>query len=138
MYVYPPESFVSIRSATATCLIIFCAKRGGEPVRLHLYQWNEALYGEWIDKEDIPAYFNTETMFHTYQTGKGGDHLVPVLFPPECIKAMQYLTNNFNQNIPNSLTGFSNYPPYSCWTDSITCCYTYLCVPRAEIPQGNT
>ena len=92
VYTHPSESFATIRSATATCLIIFGARRGGEPVRLQLYQWAEALNGEWIDKEDKPVEFNSETMFITYQTGKGGNHLVPVLFPYECVKAMQHLT----------------------------------------------
>ncbi|XP_065681675.1 uncharacterized protein LOC124811063 isoform X2 [Hydra vulgaris] len=90
---HPCESFVTIRSATATCLTIFNARRGGEPVRLHLFQWNEALNGEWMDKQDLPEEFDIEQMFITYQTGKGSDHTVPVLFPPECIKAMRYLTN---------------------------------------------
>ena len=94
VYSHPLESFVTIRSATVTCLIIFCARRGGEPVLLQLYQWNEALNGEWIDKEEKPAEFNSQTMFTTYQTGKRGNQLVPVLFPYECLKAMQYLTKN--------------------------------------------
>ncbi|XP_065653738.1 uncharacterized protein LOC136080689 [Hydra vulgaris] len=90
---HPCESFVTIRSATATCLTIFNARRGGEPVRLHLFQWNVALNGEWMDKQDLPEEFNIEQMFITYQTGKDSDHTVPVLFPPEYIKAMRYLTN---------------------------------------------
>ena len=36
---YPSQSFVAVRSATATSLIIFWARRCGEPVRLQLYQW---------------------------------------------------------------------------------------------------
>ena len=43
---HPAESFVLIRSAVATALIIFCARRGGEPVRLQLYQWHEAVDGD--------------------------------------------------------------------------------------------
>lgn len=35
---YPLDLFVNIRSAKATCLIIFNARRGGEPVQLQLYQ----------------------------------------------------------------------------------------------------
>ena len=90
---YPSRSFVAVRSATPTCLIIFCARRGGEPVRLQLYQWEVALKGEWIDKDDLPDEFYEDTMYITYQTGKGSDHLVPVMFPHETIKGMQYLTN---------------------------------------------
>ena len=70
-----------------------CARRGGEPVRLQLYQWQEALNGEWIDREELPDEFNDETMFITYQTGKGSDHLVPVILPPESIKTMRFLTD---------------------------------------------
>ena len=40
---YPHDSFVNIRSATATCLIIFNARRGGESVQLQHYQWQEAI-----------------------------------------------------------------------------------------------
>ena len=86
----PSESFVSIRSATATFLIIFNARRGGEPVRLNLYQWKEALDGVWDDEEKNEE--NSEVLV-TFQTGKGGDHLVAVYFPPECFKAMKFLTD---------------------------------------------
>ena len=44
-------------------------------------------------------------MFITYQTGKGSDHLVPVIFPPESIKAMRFLTDQEvreNVGIPDS------------------------------------
>ncbi|XP_057292356.1 uncharacterized protein LOC130616083 [Hydractinia symbiolongicarpus] len=90
---HPANFFVDIRSATATTLIIFCARRGGEPVRLQLYQWQEALRGDWVDKEDLPEGFNKGSMLITYQTGKGANHLVPLIFPPETINAMNYLTN---------------------------------------------
>ena len=46
---YPLDLFVNIRSAKATCLIIFNARRGGEPVQLQLYQWQEAINGQWAD-----------------------------------------------------------------------------------------
>ena len=90
---YPSQSFLAVRSATATSLIIFCARQGGEPVRLQLYQWEEALKGEWIGKDDLPDEFGEDTIYITYQTGKGSDHLVPVMFCHETIKGMQYLTN---------------------------------------------
>ena len=70
---YPHYSFVNIRSATATCLIIFNARRGGEPVRLQLYQRQEAINGQWVDKKDLPTDFEEDTILVTYQTGKGLD-----------------------------------------------------------------
>ena len=90
---HPSNSFVNIRSATATFLTIFNARRGGEPVRLQIYQWKEALRGEWVEKADAPSVYDTSTMYITYQTGKGADHLVPVIFPVETSQAMQYLTS---------------------------------------------
>ena len=90
---HPAQSYITIRSATATYLTIFCARRGGEPVRLQIYQWEEALKREWVDREDLPNEFHLNSMLITYQTGKGSNHLVPVVFPPESIKAMKYLTD---------------------------------------------
>ncbi|XP_065682293.1 uncharacterized protein LOC136095516 [Hydra vulgaris] len=92
LYEHPLSNYVKIRSATATYLIIFNARRGGEPVRLQIYQWTEAVNGEWVIKGDLPKDFDHSTMLITYQTGKGGDHLVPLIFPLETIKAMEYLT----------------------------------------------
>ena len=86
-------SYVLVRSAVATSLIIFNARRGGEPVRLRLKQWEEALKGEWIEKVVEPEDVHNDTMLVTYQTGKGANHLVPVMFPPETIFAMKYLAN---------------------------------------------
>lgn len=65
-YAYPAQSYIKIRSAC----------RGGEPVRLQLYQWEEAVQGEWINKENLPNEFLQESMLITYQTGKGSDRLV--------------------------------------------------------------
>ena len=81
---------MNVRLATATCLIIFNARRGGELVRLQLYQWQEAITGQWVDKEDLPA--DENTMLVMYQTGKGSDHLVPVIFSPESLSAINFLT----------------------------------------------
>ena len=60
---------------------------------MQLYQWEEAVNGYWVDKGNAPTDSDSETMLITYQTGKGSDHLVPVLVPPETLPAMQYLTN---------------------------------------------
>ena len=93
----PTKSFVNIRSAVATYLIIFNARRGGEPVRLRLHQWQEALDGIWVEKQGVPDDFGSE-MLITFQTGKVADHLLPVLFPPETFTAMKFLTNKDIRN----------------------------------------
>lgn len=87
------KQFVAVRAAAATYLTIFNARRGGEPVRLTLTQWEEALRGEW---EEHVTFEEDEdvTLLVTFQTGKGADHLVPVMFPTETHSAMRYYCFN--------------------------------------------
>ena len=109
VFAYPSDTFTDVRVAVATALIIFNAKRGGEPVCLQLFRWQEAVNGEWVDKDDIPNEFNGDTILIAYQTGKWSDHLVPVLFPPETLQATKFLTNNeVRKN-----AGVHNENPYS-------------------------
>ncbi|XP_066936229.1 uncharacterized protein, partial [Clytia hemisphaerica] len=88
-------SYCQLRSAVVTCLIVFNARRGGEPGRLSINQWNEALKGEWVDREENQEIgeFDQDTMLITYQTGKGNNHLVPVIFPSETHRPIKYLAN---------------------------------------------
>ena len=118
----PSESFINVRSATATFLIIFNARRGGEPVRLKIKQWNQALDGYWTDKfeeNDQPE------MLVTFQTGKGVNNLVSVMFPPETYGAMKYLCNeNIRKDvgIPQSNTFiFANTQKSSSHTNGWHC-----------------
>ena len=92
-YDLPTDNYLKIRSAVITTLIIFNARRGGEPVRLILKQWEEALTGEWVDEDE------TNDMLVTYQTGKGPNHLVPVFFPSETHQAMKFLVDPDNRSL---------------------------------------
>ena len=74
-------------------LILFCARSGDGLVRLELYQWQETNDGKWVAKEDLPDDFDQTSMLITYQTSKGGDHLVSVIFPGNTIADMKYVTN---------------------------------------------
>ena len=63
----------------------------------------EALKGEWTDH--LPDDEGNTDLLVTFQTGKGADHLVPAMFPPETHNALKYLTNlevRGNVNIPRS------------------------------------
>ena len=88
-----PNCYVNMRSATLTCLIIFNARRGGEPSRLSINQWEEAMRGEWIDSCDLPSDFDSGSTLITFQTGKGNNHLVPVIFPSETLNAVKFLAD---------------------------------------------
>ncbi|XP_066914461.1 uncharacterized protein [Clytia hemisphaerica] len=85
-------SYCNLRAAVVTCLIVFNARRGGEPGRLSISQWEEALKGEWVDHDDVPD-FDNDTMLITYQTGKGNHHLVPVIFPFETHRSIKHLAD---------------------------------------------
>ena len=61
------REFVQIRTVTATPLTLFNARRGGEPARLGISQWLEALNGDWIDEGDREN--EDADMLITYQTG---------------------------------------------------------------------
>ena len=69
-------------------------------MRLQLYQWQEAITGQWVDKEDLPA--DENTMLVMYQTGKGSDHLVPVIFSLESLSAIKFLTKEEVQKALNA------------------------------------
>ena len=67
-YTYTGESeFVEVRTGTCTPLMLFNARRGGEPPRLVISQWHEALNGDWIDEADREN--DDADMLITYQTG---------------------------------------------------------------------
>ena len=93
--------FLVVNRATATFVMIFNGRRGGKPVRLRTYQWEEALNDEWLEKieynaVDMPEEYDN-SMLITYMTGKGNHHLVPVVFPKETVSAIMYLTNELKK-----------------------------------------
>lgn len=96
------DAFCSIRAATISYLTLHNARRGGEPVRLFIKQWQEALDGHWNSRK--PSDCPNECLV-TFMTGKGTAHVVPVLFPPCTQKAMSYLVDpevRRNAGVPNS------------------------------------
>lgn len=54
-----------------------------------MVQWTEAVNGDWIDHEES----RPNDILVTYQTEKGGDHLVRVYFPKETWKGMKLLVD---------------------------------------------
>ncbi|XP_030848126.1 uncharacterized protein LOC105437122 isoform X3 [Strongylocentrotus purpuratus] len=95
--VWDIHNFKNLRDMTVSRLTLFNARRGGEPCRLNLSEWEEANADVWIDKqraEDIDDPLERDMLQNfkvAYQTGKGNNHLVPVLFPKDTVEAMQRL-----------------------------------------------
>ena len=70
---------------------------GGEPTRVTLKQWEQAVTGYWLSpplreklKMDLEA--KKKVMLITYLPGKG-NKLVPMLFPSDTINACKYLAD---------------------------------------------
>jgi len=96
------HSYSELRDLTVSRLTLFNARRGGEPARLLLSEWKDADNDNWLRRSG-PQSADSESgdselqMFHdmkiTYQSGKGNNHLVPVLIPSDLMKAMKILSD---------------------------------------------
>lgn len=88
----PRMVFTEVRDAACARLTVYNGRRGGEPARLFIYQWKEALEGVWIRQETRQTYKNEiETGNRiTFQEGKG-TRQVPVFIPPDLVAALNFL-----------------------------------------------
>lgn len=94
VFKFPSNIFCEVRDAACGRLTIFNGRRGGETARLFIYQWKEALDGEWLRphvREEYKKEIDSGNRI-TYQEGKG-DKLVPVFIPPDQISALTFLCN---------------------------------------------
>ena len=88
------HTYVQLRDACVARLTLFNARRGGEPARLLLEEWEDAKHDKWINKQRVEGLDPIEQMLIseikiTYQCGKGNNHLVPVLIPKDTIPGME-------------------------------------------------
>ncbi|KAJ8046374.1 hypothetical protein HOLleu_05024 [Holothuria leucospilota] len=96
--VWDSHRFSKLRNLTVSRLTLFNARRGGEPSRMSLEEWQQASSNAWIDKQKASLISDPlekhllNDLKITYQAGKGNNHLVPILFPADCIAAMELLT----------------------------------------------
>lgn len=87
------HGFISLRDSLCARITLFNARRGGEPSRLKIKQWEDALNKRWIDQEAMKLLQVWELkVFENglicYMAGKG-NKLVPVIFPKDCIGGMK-------------------------------------------------
>ena len=92
------SQFVELRDLACARITLFNARRGGEPARLKISHWMDACNEVWFNKNRIATmpseeqeYFNNTRIM--YQTGKGVNHLVPVLVPEDTITALTKLAD---------------------------------------------
>ena len=131
LFKHPSSIFVDVRDAACARLTIYNGRRGGEPARLFLYQWEEAVEGTWLREETRQAYKDEISTGNriTFQEGKGYKQ-VPVFFPPDIISAMMFLSSEEvrrdsnilpkNQYLFPSTNGSDNH--VSGWHSMVSCC----------------
>ena len=95
---FTSTEFVELRDMVCCRMTLFNARRGGEAARLQLSNWNDARNKVWFDPSRIEAMSDAEKEVFgdsivIYHTGKGIDHLVPIIVPPDCVAALEKLSD---------------------------------------------
>ncbi|GFR80622.1 histone-lysine N-methyltransferase SETD8-A [Elysia marginata] len=91
------HDFVRLRNFTVCRLTMFNARRGGEPARLTMKEWEDAAAGAWVDPQRVLSITDpleqalVSEYKLAYQAGKGSKKLVPVLIPLDSWDAMNRL-----------------------------------------------
>ena len=90
--------FVELRNCACTRLTLLNARRGGEPSRIMIDEWKDAMKDNWIDKQRLKKLDEVDQLLIkslkvTYLTGKGNNHLVPPLIPADTTAALAMLAN---------------------------------------------
>ena len=91
------HDFVKMRNLIVSRLTMFNARRGGEPARLTLQEWEEAANDSWVDPQLVQSVKDPleKTLFSqfklAYQAGKGSKKLVPILIPKDTLKPIMKL-----------------------------------------------
>lgn len=94
------DTFISVRDLVVARLTLYNARRGGEPSRLMIKDWQDGREGNWVDKqrsrllqtEEEEVLMNSFKIM--YQSGKGNNRLVPVLVPPDLVEGLNYLEDS--------------------------------------------
>ena len=88
--------YVELRNAICVRLKIYNGRRGGEPARLFIEEFQDAINDKWIDKQRSQnldpldkALLDKINIGH--QGRKGNNHLVSDFIPKDCIKGMHVL-----------------------------------------------
>nr|XP_047130096.1 uncharacterized protein LOC124810008 isoform X2 [Hydra vulgaris] len=92
------HTFIELRDMVCTRLTLLNARRGGEPARLLLNDWKDAEDGAWIKPQHIKELNQLDKKLANsiqvaYMTGKGNNHLVPVLIPLDSFAVLRKLAD---------------------------------------------
>lgn len=93
------NEYPRLRDLVVARITLFNAKRGGEPSRLTIKEWNDAKDGVWLAETNKKKAKTSEELelFEinklSYQSGKSVCHMLPTLIPKDSCKAIQKLTD---------------------------------------------
>ena len=87
--IWSTKVYCELRDLVVSRLTLFNARRGGEPARLTIKEWEDAAAGTWLRS----CHESESQMKITFEGGKGNNHLVSVLFPDDCCNALRKLSN---------------------------------------------
>ncbi|PIK62255.1 hypothetical protein BSL78_00778, partial [Apostichopus japonicus] len=94
------NKYSQLRDLEISRLTLYNARRGGEPCRMTLDEWEDAAKDSWIqssaaatvqDPLEIELLKTTKIAF---QSGKGNNRLVSVLIPEDCIRGLELLADS--------------------------------------------
>jgi len=95
-----PSEYVQLRNTVCARLTLFNARRGGEPARMLLSEFEEAKRNEWLGPSDLKKLDSSDDLTAqlaqakiAYLMGKGNKSLVPVIILHDTWKAMEMLTD---------------------------------------------
>jgi len=91
-----PKEFAQLRAAVVTRLTVFNARRGSEPARMTIADWETGEHGDWIDPQTVHHIDDEERqllkrMKLVYMEGKGTKDMIPVIVPEECVGPIRRL-----------------------------------------------
>ena len=92
-----PHEYIKVRDSICARVTLFNARRGGEPARLRLDQYDDIKSERWVNSKQKKKLDEWEKklfkeMEVTYQSGKG-DHLVTDFIPLDCRKGLDILAD---------------------------------------------
>ncbi|XP_065652453.1 uncharacterized protein LOC136079814 [Hydra vulgaris] len=95
---FDTSSYVKLRDCACARLTMLNGRRGGEPARLLINEFNQAVNDSWIDKQRLSNLDDLEQSLvdHlkiTYMCGKGNNHLVPIIIPPDTMPSLKKLAD---------------------------------------------
>ncbi|RXG56837.1 hypothetical protein Avbf_15881 [Armadillidium vulgare] len=98
---FDPRNFTILRRLLVTRITFLNARRGGEPCRLLISQWEEAKQDQWLNQDFVKAALNTKmedlSLLNefkiAYQKGKGLQSL-SIIIPNSCIKGLNIMSDS--------------------------------------------